>query len=352
MGEVYTARDTRLGRTVAIKICNGQFSERFEREAHAIAALNHPHICTLHDVGTDYLVMEYVEGQPLKGPLPLEEALRLAIQIVEALEAAHRKGIVHRDLKPANILVTKAGVKLLDFGLAKLNRQGSQDDATQAMGITDKGSVLGTYPYMSPEQLQGKEADTRSDIFAFGAVLYEMLTGKQAFRGETPASVIGAILHTEPAAVPEIAGTIEPVLRRCLAKNPDERWQSAADLRWGLERVCESEAPVVSASPRRARPLFPWIAGSVLAAIASGTAVWFLKPSSAERPPMRFSIAPPLQSTGVMFALSPDGRRIAISATVGGKSGLWLRDFNSLELQPLLGTAGARTRFGRRTALL
>src|SRR5450432_450675 len=203
MGEVYQARDTRLNRTVAVKVSAEQFSERFEREAHAIAALNHPHIWTLYDVGPNYLVMELIEGKPLKGPLPLAEALRYAVQMADALDAAHRKGIVHRDLKPANILVTKSGVKLLDFGLAKLNQSSGGDGrATETLAMTEKGSVLGTYPYMSPEQLEGKDADARSDIFAFGAVLYEMLTGRRAFVGESAASIIGAILHTEPASAP------------------------------------------------------------------------------------------------------------------------------------------------------
>jgi serine/threonine protein kinase len=207
MGEVYKARDTRLNRTVAVKISAEQFSERFEREALAIAALNHPHICTLHDVGPNYLVMELIEGKPLKGPLPLEEALRYAVQMADALDAAHRKGIIHRDLKPANILMTKSGVKLLDFGLAKLNQpSGGESRATETLAMTEKGAVLGTYPYMSPEQLEGKEADARSDIFAFGAVLYEMLTGKRAFAGESAASIIGAILHTEPAPAREVTG--------------------------------------------------------------------------------------------------------------------------------------------------
>ena len=179
MGEVYKARDTRLDRTVAIKILKGGFSDRFMREAKTIGSLNHTHICTLHDVGPDYLVLEYVEGAPVKGPLPLQEVVRLGQQICEALEAAHRKGIVHRDLKPANILVTRSGVKLLDFGLAKgkLSLPGEQD-ATVTQPITQAGSILGTVPYMSPEQLQGAEADARSDIFSLGCVLYEMVTGQ------------------------------------------------------------------------------------------------------------------------------------------------------------------------------
>src|SRR5262249_17157884 len=181
MGEVYRARDTRLDRTVAVKISAVEFSERFEREARAVAALNHPHICTLHDVGPNYLVMEYVEGAPLKGPLPVDQALRLAAQIADALDAAHRKAIVHRDLKPSNVLVTKSGVKLLDFGLAKSQLKAVSDE-TLTKALTGEGTIVGTLQYMSPEQLQGKEADSRSDIFAFGLVLYEMLTGTPAFQ--------------------------------------------------------------------------------------------------------------------------------------------------------------------------
>src|SRR5579871_186659 len=189
MGTVYKALDTRLGRTVAIKLLEAGHSQRFEREAQAIAALNHPHICLLYDVGPDYLVMEYIEGAPLKGPLAVAEALRLAVEIAEALDAAHRKGIIHRDLKPANILVTKSGVKLLDFGLAKMNAPTTGEERLN-LQLTFEGTILGTMQYMPPEQLQGKEADARSDIFAFGLVLYEMLTGKRAFAGSDQASLI------------------------------------------------------------------------------------------------------------------------------------------------------------------
>ena len=188
MGEVYRARDTRLGRDVAIKVSNEQFTERFEREARAIAALNHPNICQLYDVGPNYLVMELIDGVPLKGPLPIEKALESAGQILDALDAAHSKGITHRDLKPANILVTKQGIKLLDFGLAKQSGPLKETDLTQA--LTQSGAIVGTLNYMSPEQLQSKEADPRSDIFSFGLVLYEMLTGQRAFEGSTAASVI------------------------------------------------------------------------------------------------------------------------------------------------------------------
>jgi eukaryotic-like serine/threonine-protein kinase len=214
MGEVYRARDTRLDRTVAIKVSKGQFSERFEREARAVAALNHPHICTLYDVGPNYLVMEYVDGDPLRGPLPPAKAVEYALQILDALRAAHEKGIIHRDLKPANILVTEQGVKLLDFGLAKVNPSGDSDGAeTQTLELTRAGDVMGTPAYMPPEQWEGKPADARSDIYTFGCVLYEMLTGKRAGRERTP---------VRPAA-------LENFVRACLANDPEARWQSAAE---------------------------------------------------------------------------------------------------------------------------
>ena len=222
MGEVYKARDTRLDRIVAIKTSKTEFSERFEREARAVAALNHPNICQLYDVGPNYLVMEYIEGTPLKGPLPVDQALKYAAQICDALDAAHKKGITHRDLKPANILVTKAGIKLLDFGLAKFGTSGigqaaKPDDATLTMALTGKNEIVGTLYYMSPEQLQaqanGQEIDGRSDIFSFGLVLYEMLTGKRAFEGSSPASVIAAIME-RPA--PSIADVAPPALDRVL----------------------------------------------------------------------------------------------------------------------------------------
>src|SRR6266699_3501107 len=205
MGDVYKARDTRLDRIVAIKVSKTEFSERFEREARAVAALNHSNICTLHDVGPNYLVMEYIEGTPLKGPLPVDQVLRYAVQICDALDAAHKKGITHRDLKPGNILVTKQGIKLLDFGLARM-APGENDPA-----LTHPGDVMGTPAYMAPEQWEGKPGDARSDIYAFGCVLYEMLTGKRAAQERTP---------VEPAA-------LESVLAGCFAKDPDDRWQSA-----------------------------------------------------------------------------------------------------------------------------
>src|ERR1700680_3039666 len=283
MGEVYRARDPRLNRDVAIKVSKTEFSERFEREAHAVAALHHPHICQLYDVGPNYLVMEYIEGTPLKGPLPVDQALKYAAQICDALDAAHKKGITHRDLKPANILVTKAGIKLLDFGLAKLGTAGTgqatkpPDDATLTMALTGKNEIVGTLYYMSPEQLQeqanGQEIDARSDIFSFGLLLYEMLTGKRAFEGSSPASVIAAIME-RPA--PPIAGIAPPaldrVLRKCLAKDPDNRWQSARDLKDELEWIASPSGEVTTVPTAVARHrLLPWIASAVFAVAAITT---------------------------------------------------------------------------------
>src|SRR6266852_283242 len=233
MGEVYKARDTRLDRFVAVKVSQEKFSERFEREARAVASLNHPHICTLHDVGPNYLVMEYIEGAPLKGPLPLDQALRYAAQICDALDAAHKKAIVHRDLKPGNILVTKAGVKLLDFGLARMAP--GENDPT----LTRPGVVMGTPAYMAPEQREGKPGDARSDIYAFGCVLYEMLTGKRAAQERTP---------VEPAALEGVLGT-------CLEKDPEDRWQSARDIKRALALpAMPAQAPSVRAGFNK----LPW----------------------------------------------------------------------------------------------
>ena len=229
MGEVWTARDTRLDRIVAIKRLKGQHSMRFEQEARAIAALNHPHICTLYDIGPDYLVMEYVEGEPLRGPLAVDDALRLAMQIAEALGAAHAKGILHRDLKPGNVLVTGSGAKLLDFGLAKLIAD-TGTDRTQTMD----GAVLGTAAYMSPEQAQGQALDPRSDIFSFGALLYEMFSGKRAFVGDSMLATLNAVVREEP---PPLQSAAADIVRRCMAKQPAQRYQSMAEVRAALEQV-------------------------------------------------------------------------------------------------------------------
>src|SRR6516165_3639213 len=267
MGEVYKARDTRLKRDVAIKTSNQKFSDRFHREAQAIAALNHPHICTLYDVGPDYLVMEYVEGQPLKGPLPVERAVEYARQILDALDAAHRMGIVHRDLKPANILVTKNGVKLLDFGLAKAERAKaiSASDETVTQTITQEGTILGTLQYMAPEQLQGKPVDARSDLFSFGCVLYEMLTGKRVFEGESAPSVIAAVLEREPAPL-EVSPPLERVVRRALAKDPEQRFQTAREVKTVLEWAM---APQAASAPRTSHR-WQWIAAAAVVIGALG----------------------------------------------------------------------------------
>jgi eukaryotic-like serine/threonine-protein kinase len=226
MGEVYKARDTRLGRIVAIKKVKEQHSERFKQEARSIAALNHQFICQLHDIGPDYLVLEYVEGKPLSSPLPEKEAVRLAIQIVTALEEAHRNGVIHRDLKPSNIMVTDRGsVKLLDFGLAKLYEQDASisTSPTADFPATQAGAVLGTVAYMSPEQAQGQPADARSDIFSFGLVLYEMLSGKRAFAGDSNYAIMNAIVKEDPPSM-QTSPSLEKIVRQCLAKHPSGRY--------------------------------------------------------------------------------------------------------------------------------
>jgi serine/threonine protein kinase len=258
MGEVYRARDTRLDRTVAIKIVSEQLSnstvcQRFEREARAISSLNHPNICTLHDIGREngnqYLVLEYVEGETLaarmrKERLRVDQVLRYAIQISDALDEAHSNGVIHRDLKPSNIMLTKSGVKVLDFGLAKLDSGALVASETkETLTLTRDGTVIGTVPYMAPEQLQGKHTDVRSDIFAFGAVVYEMITGRKAFEGSDQASVTAAILYTNPQPPamlqPQTPLALDRVIRKCLAKDPQDRWQTARDLKDELQWIAE-----------------------------------------------------------------------------------------------------------------
>ena len=321
-GEVYKAKDTRLDRTVAIKVLPEHLSrdaalrERFEREARTVSSLNHPHICTLYDVGqhdgVDYLVMEFIEGETLaerlkRGPLPLEQALAYGVQIADALDKAHREGIVHRDIKPGNVMLTKPGIKVLDFGLAKtreesvtpsgLAKAGDSEQPTQHKPLTDAGTILGTVQYMAPEQLEGKEVDARADLFSFGAVLYEMLTGRKAFEGESQASLISAIMSTEPPPVSSLQSLSPPALDRvvqsCLAKDCDERWHSAHDLESELRWIAsgESSPPTAPAASRSS-----WFAvGAVAAIVAVSAAVMTrVRPSSeAPSPSYRTSIVLP-----------------------------------------------------------
>jgi len=274
-GEVYKARDTRLDRTVAVKIlpsADPELTARFDREAKAIAALTHPHICTLYDVGrqdgTDYLVMEYLEGQTLadrleRGPLELDNAQKIAIEIADALDKAHQAGITHRDLKPANIMLTKTGAKLLDFGLAKLRGPSaaiSMSGMTRlATPDTADGTILGTVHYMAPEQVEGKEADARSDIWALGVVVYEMTTGRRPFEGDSAASVIGAILKDTPPSItsrqPLAPPLVDHIVVRCLRKEPDDRWQSARDVKFELESVRDSSILAKAPVSRRRWPV-------------------------------------------------------------------------------------------------
>jgi predicted Ser/Thr protein kinase len=337
MGEVWKARDTRLDRTVALKVSKEQFTERFEREARAVAALNHPNICTLHDVGPNYLVMELIEGEPLRGPMPVEKAVAYAGQILDALDAAHRKGITHRDLKPANILVTKQGIKLLDFGLAKQAGPPKASDAT----LTGQGQIVGTLRYMSPEQLQGKEADARSDLFSFGCVLYEMLTGKRAFEGESAA--IAAILEREPAPL-TVAAPLERVVRRSLATDPDQRFQTARDLKAALTWALEHPPASAAAKPGRRW----WIAAAALViGVLLGWGVSRFRQPPAEARPYRLQIEPPEGSRFTFgntvggIALSPDGRTAAYVTSGSGKSGLWVRPLDSAAARLIAGTEGA-----------
>jgi len=372
MGEVYRARDTRLERTVAVKVLPSHLSsspevrQRFEREARTISQLSHPHICALYDVGregeTEYLVIEYIEGKTLtdrlaKGPLPLDQALRCGIQIADALDRAHRQGIVHRDLKPGNVMLTKSGVKLLDFGLAKVmspsTRPSSVTSLPTAMGgsdLTREGTILGTYQYMAPEQLEGKEADARSDIFAFGAVLYEMVTGQKAFTGRSQASLIAAILEHEPPPIsalqPMTPPALDRVARTCLAKDPEERWQNAHDLMGELAWIAEAGSPAGTTGPIASRPRKrDWLARGMaavllLAALAAGaTALRYARRVATLERPMRYSIVLPEKSAVRAVVLSPDGQRfVFVARDASGRNLLWLRALDSLAVQPLAGT--------------
>jgi eukaryotic-like serine/threonine-protein kinase len=401
MGEVYQARDTRLARTVAIKVLpeavavDPERRRRFEQEARAVSALNHPHICVLHDIGAvvpseadsgkaegragasarpvPFLVMEYLDGQTLaerlaKGPLPLDEALALAAQVADALAAAHRAGIVHRDLKPANVMLVKApgsGVvsKLLDFGLARLAPQAEHraDEATR----TESGMVLGTAPYMAPEQVEGRPTDARTDLFAFGAVLYEMLTGQRAFEGTSAASIMAAIVGKEPRAAstlqPTIPAAIDRVIKRCLAKDPDARWQSAGDLayelRWLRQAGTGAEgAPAAAASARRPRVRAVLALSAALLLVAGGAVLaWWLRQPAIPAAGLGLTLYPAeaLNAWGASlpytvggsrtaFAWTPDGRALVFVGWRGTVKQLYVRPIDADEARPLDKTLNAQ----------
>jgi eukaryotic-like serine/threonine-protein kinase len=368
MGEVYRARDTRLNRIVAIKVLPDHFAdraelrERFEREARTIASLNHPHICTLFDVGRengrDFLVMEFLEGETLaerlkKGALPVEQALRFAIEIADALDKAHRKGITHRDLKPGNIMLTKSGAKLLDFGLAKLREEGAPASPLSQLPtinepITAHGAILGTLQYMAPEQLEGKEVDARTDIFAFGVVMYEMATGRRAFEGKSQASVIGAILKEDPPPIsslqPMAPPALDRVVRACLAKDPDERWQTAHDLTRELSWVAEggehASGTSTVAPAAVARTVLPWLVLCAFALIVGGAAMWW-RVSRPSEPTMYFR--GPTSFSPRDMAVAPNGRTIAATGykESARKSVIWIYEMGSQDARPLADTEGA-----------
>src|SRR6266849_3530072 len=379
MGEVYRARDTRLDRIVAIKVLPAHLAdeperrERFEREARTIASLNHPHICVLHDIGRqdgiDFLVMEYLEGETLaarllKGPLPVEQVLQYAIETADALDKAHRKGVTHRDLKPGNIMLTKSGTKLLDFGLAKLRQEVAPANVplsqlpTASDALTAEGTIVGTLLYIAPEQLEGKEVDARTDIFAFGAVVYEMATGRRAFEGKTQASVISAIMSSDPPPMSSLQPMTPPALDRvvktCLTKEPDERWQAASDLCRELKWIAEggSQAGLAQAAAVKGfralglRALILGVGVLLFGAAVASLATWSLKPSL-QQPVTRTVInLPPGQQLAGMdsdpaVALSPDGTRLAYIARQGGSQQLYLRAMDSLEAKPIPNTEGA-----------
>ena len=372
MGEVYRARDTRLERTVAVKVLpahmskNEEFRQRFEREAKTISQLSHPHICALYDVGredgNEYLVMEFLEGESLanrllKGPLPPDQVLRYGIEIADALDKAHRQGVIHRDLKPGNVMLTKSGVKLLDFGLAKAVQPGPVSGLTSlptqaGMPLTQEGTILGTFQYMAPEQLEGKEADVRTDIFAFGAVLYEMATGQKAFSGPSQATLIAAIIGTQPPPISTIQPMVPPaldrVVRTCLAKDPEDRWQTAHDvmleLKWVAEGGSQAGVPAPVVARRRSRERIAWAGFALSAILAAIFAAGYLRRAPRPQRAVRSSILLPEKRFLNFLAISPDGGQLAFVAGTsvpGGKRQLWVRSLDGLSAQPLAGTENA-----------
>lgn len=381
MGEVYRARDTRLDRIVAVKVlpghlANPEMRERFEREARTISSLNHPHICTLFDVGSqdgvDFIVMEYLEGESLasrlkKGPLPIDQALRYAIEVADGLDKAHRLGIVHRDLKPGNIMITASGAKLLDFGLAKMGpspaaspRPLPEGEAPTAGPLTVRGTILGTLQYMPPEQLEGEDADARADIFSFGAVLYEMITGRTAFEGKSQVTLISAIVSSVPktpsALRKDSPPALDHIISRCLAKETDERWQTASDLMRELKWVAEGGPSVASAvlSKSSSSKVKLWMAATAVLTLALvALVIFYVRVPVPETLPMRLSLIPPSDSIFTVTSggapwptLSPDGRRIVLGANLkDGRQFLFLRSLDRDAAQMLNGTQDAEQPF-------
>ena len=378
MGEVYKATDTRLGRAVAIKVlpedvaANPDLKQRFEREAQTLASISHPHICPVFDVGkhdhVDFLVMEYLEGETLeqrlkKGALPLNQALHVATQIADALAVAHRAGIIHRDLKPGNIMLTKAGVKLLDFGLAKAVAPQMAGDLsmlpTTPPNLTGHGTILGTFHYMAPEQIEGQEADARSDLFALGCVLYEMVAGRRTFEGKSAPAVMAAILERHPPTLQSVQPLTPPSLdhlvTRCLEKEPDDRWQTAGDVMRELKWIAESPAATsgTTVATNHSLSRLKWSVASVVLAAIAGTTGWLLRPASAPASGVsrvHLAITPADQLTAnpntdrpsrTAMALSPDGTRLVFSGSRNGTQQLYLRALDRLDATPVEGTEGA-----------
>lgn len=367
MGEVFKARDTRLERSVAIKVLPAEFADdtqfrmRLEREAKTISQLNHPHICTLYDVGhedgRDFLVMELIEGESLadrlaKGPLPSDHVLRYGAQIADALDRAHKAGVIHRDLKPGNIMITKSGAKLLDFGLAKPQQSAIGQSSvlvTEHKPLTQEGTILGTFQYMAPEQLAGEAADARTDIFALGAMLYEMVTGKRAFEGKTRTSLVSQIIAGEPRPLKDLQPltppALEHVIQRCLSKERDDRWQSASDIAQELRWIAAERS---ERTPTRARVrLFPWIGALVIATLAAALfAVLWWQLRSRPRSPFTTRVLPPAGYSFVFergaLALAPTGTHLVfVASDKEGESSLFVQDFATGEARRLDGTANA-----------